>query len=147
MSSERCHKMRFVQYRVDNQPCRHRMYTYVCTSCEPFKILPFICAYLSEHFLGNICTCENGVEQTGADCPTNGAAKCDSCDTGWTISLAKTACSGTCTRFRVCERSLMKCVCARIVSLRCSERLHMQQRRGGNRTWLPRGRCCEMRGV
>ena len=43
-------------------------------------------------FAANVCTCANGVAETGALCLTNGAAKCKSCDAGWAIDDAKTKC-------------------------------------------------------
>ena len=45
---------------------------------------------------GNACTCKNGVAPIGIECPVNGAAKCLSCNTGWTINRDKTACTCTC---------------------------------------------------
>ena len=46
--------------------------------------------------LGNICTCKNGVAQTGADCVVNGAAKCQSCNAGFTTNHPRTECIRTC---------------------------------------------------
>ena len=34
----------------------------------------------------NRCSCSNGVGATGAACPTNGAAKCSSCNAGYLLS-------------------------------------------------------------
>ena len=48
-------------------------------------------------FAENQCKCDNGVAQTGAGCPANGAAKCAACNTGWTLSHDKTKCIGECT--------------------------------------------------
>ena len=42
----------------------------------------------------NVCTCHNGVGQTGAACPVSGAAKCSSCNSGWTLNDDKTECIG-----------------------------------------------------
>ena len=44
----------------------------------------------------NTCTCNNGVAETGAGCSVNGAARCKSCKTGWTITTARTKCICKC---------------------------------------------------
>ena len=46
-------------------------------------------------FVGNVCTCTNGVAKDGSDCPVNAAAQCKSCNAGWTINHAGTECIGT----------------------------------------------------
>ena len=43
-------------------------------------------------FVVKMCTCYNGVAQTGVGCPVNGAANCLSCNTGFALNHAKTAC-------------------------------------------------------
>ena len=48
-------------------------------------------------FAENQCKCDKGVSQIGAGCPINGAAKCASCNTGWTLNQDKTKCIGKCT--------------------------------------------------
>jgi len=40
----------------------------------------------------NSCTCQNGVAQTGVECSVDGAARCMSCNTGWTANLDRTQC-------------------------------------------------------
>ena len=42
--------------------------------------------------VANTCTCENGVATTGADCTTDAASMCASCDDGFTINGDDTAC-------------------------------------------------------
>ena len=44
------------------------------------------------HVVVNTCICANGVAETGAYCPVNGAAKCASCASGWKISADRTYC-------------------------------------------------------
>ena len=48
------------------------------------------------YLVANVCTCENGVAQLGVDCTVNGAAKCSSCNSGWTINHDSTKCIRTC---------------------------------------------------
>ena len=48
-----------------------------------------------------MCTCENGVAQLGVHCPVNGAAKCASCNSGWTINHESTKCIRTCLHSRM----------------------------------------------
>ena len=55
------------------------------------------------HFLGNVCTCSNGVAETGVGCPVKGEAKCESCNAGWAINSAKTECIRTCEYCRIHE--------------------------------------------
>ena len=45
--------------------------------------------------VGNVCTCKNGVAETGAHCPVGGGAKCLVCNAGWTVNRARTACLRT----------------------------------------------------
>merc|ERR1712232_1230702 len=42
----------------------------------------------------NSCTCDNGVAKTGSECASNGASMCKSCNAGWTLNSANTACDG-----------------------------------------------------
>merc|ERR1712232_1427483 len=42
----------------------------------------------------NSCTCDNGVAKTGSECTSNGASMCKSCNAGWTLNSANTACDG-----------------------------------------------------
>ena len=51
--------------------------------------------------VANSCACHNGVPETGVGCPANGVAKCASCNPGWTINHAKTACICTCANVAV----------------------------------------------
>ena len=44
----------------------------------------------------NQCTCNGGTGATGAACPTNGAAKCVACDSGYTLD--GDTCKATCCR-------------------------------------------------
>merc|ERR1711871_1902416 len=39
-----------------------------------------------------ICTCTNGQAGEGTECPSNGAAVCQSCDPGFTLSPKKDEC-------------------------------------------------------
>ena len=55
------------------------------------------------HFAVNVCTCNNGVATTHSQCPANGAAKCASCATGFTLTHDKTQCIGEC----VCANTLL----------------------------------------
>ena len=41
------------------------------------------------------CTCKNGVAETGARCPTDGAAKCKSCKAGHKMNKQRTECIST----------------------------------------------------
>ena len=65
---------------------------------------------------GNSCTCENGVAQTGVHCPTNGVAKCASCNPGWTINHEKTKCIRTypcsCVELQQQRSAPLICLCA-----------------------------------
>ena len=88
--------MRVVQRRVDNQPRQHRVYSYVDTF-RPERNNPTFCAHSRCHFTANTCTCDNGVAQTGAGCPVNGAANCASCNIGRALNQDRTACIRTCT--------------------------------------------------
>ena len=55
-----------------------------------------IFAHACHAFVGNVCTCDNGVPPTGVYCPVNGAVKCESCNAGWTINDARSQCTRTC---------------------------------------------------
>ena len=44
--------------------------------------------------IANICSCPNGSAKTGADCTTQGAVMCESCEDGFAINTGKTKCSG-----------------------------------------------------
>lgn len=61
----------------------------------------------AHHFCaGNTCTCSNGVAQTGADCPVDGASKCH---TGWSMNSAETECICKCAHVRFLrEKSFRK---------------------------------------
>ena len=54
-------------------------------------------------FAANVCTCNHGVALIGPQCPANGAAKCASCASGFTLAHDKTQCIGECT-VRTCVR-------------------------------------------
>ena len=85
-----------------------------CESCRPgFSVLALkdriicarTCKHFSEHIVytsavysfrhctANVCACNNGVAQTGECCPVNGAAKCKSCNAGWSLNHDKTKCT------------------------------------------------------
>ena len=53
----------------------------------------------------NTCICKNGLPQTGVHCPVNGAAKCASCNVGFTFNQAKTECIRTFSHFRGQKKS------------------------------------------
>ena len=38
------------------------------------------------------CSCLNGIGSSGANCPSDGANRCDSCNTGWRVSSNKAQC-------------------------------------------------------
>ena len=94
---ERCREMRGVQHRADNQSRQNRVHAYVFA--RQFNPVPKLNAVVRCNSTVNACTCENGVGQTGAGCPLNGAAKCASCHTGFTINDERTKCIRTCVRF------------------------------------------------
>ena len=56
--------------------------------------------------VANGCTCKNGVAESGANCPVNGAVKCASCNTGWRINHAKTECIRKCANYTLSVSAL-----------------------------------------
>ena len=44
----------------------------------------------------NVCSCANGVGSSGAKCPVDKAKKCESCKSGFKLSVDNTACEGRC---------------------------------------------------
>lgn len=92
--------------------------------------------------LGNICTCENGVAQTGVGCVVSGAAKCQSCNTGFTTNHARTECIRTWVN--VGKQSKHMIFTTFFFVLGCSEYVHMQEWRRGNRRVLSCGRRCQV---
>ena len=42
-----------------------------------------------------VCKCENGVPETGVNCPAHGEKKCKSCDGGHSIDDQNTKCTRT----------------------------------------------------
>ena len=81
------------------------------------------CTYL-HRLLGNVCACDNGVAQSGAECPVNGATKCASCNAGWTINDGRTECTRTCTNLRRINRAYTEMVKACVLHF-CSECVYM----------------------
>ena len=79
-----------------------RVRAYACKKMPKYTVL--VSALVSVMcYAANTCTCHNGVAQTGAGCPFNGAAKCLTCNVGWTISHDKTKCFGACAHFCIRE--------------------------------------------
>ena len=89
LSGTRWCEVRVVQPRVDGQPLQNGVSACVCACSR--HISPGLRLY-ALWFAGNICKCDNGAAQIGADCPVNGDAKCTFCNNGWTINHARTAC-------------------------------------------------------
>ena len=93
----------------------------------------------------NICTCENGVAPTGSGCPVNSAAKCTSCNTGWTINNQKTKCIGT---YAHCFMLMDKTYSESSPRLRLRRKcLHLQERCGTDGCGVPCARRHEVQVV
>ena len=105
MSCKRCSQMRVVQLWVQTQSGLHKVYSYVQrpddTHEYDYSVSAMFCECLAR--AANGCACPNSVATTGAGCPANGAAKCASCNTGFTLTHDKTQCIGECT-VRTCVR-------------------------------------------
>ena len=102
MSCLWCCEVCVVQPRVHSQSRLHKVYSYVCNALmADTNTIGTECCVLRMSRAANGCACANGVAQTGAHCPITGASKCHSCNPGFTINAAKTACIRTCNK---CDR-------------------------------------------
>ena len=129
----RC-QVQIMQDWVDDQPRQNWVHPYV------FIFVPSKRAAkdnLLSFLTGNTCTCTNGVPETGADCPVNGAPKCASCNFGWTRTHDCTKCIRTWTSAATREHT-MKLNSLQLVSdsLFYRERVHLQGRRRTGRRRL-----------
>ena len=70
----------------------------------------------------NVCTCHNGVGQTGVGCPATGAPKCASCNVGLRLSHDQTKCLGTCANARDDTFTL----CRHVSLFCCNENMRMR---------------------
>lgn len=80
---------------MDTKQRQNRVYSYVCRCIydKESTIWMHICVVL--YCAAITCSCNNGVAQTGSGCAVDGAAKCASCNPGWTINRARTKCKRT----------------------------------------------------
>ena len=73
--------------------------TQCISTCEHYDVhghnvtALIVCFIVLFDFAVNACTCKNGFGQFGPGCPSNGAAKCASCNPGWTVSHDQTCCN------------------------------------------------------
>ena len=117
LSCGRCCEVCVMQYWLDNQQRENRVHAYVqLTRRDGDSAIVFHCHHVDSQrarvvIVGNICTCKNGVAETGVGCPVDRTSKCMSCNTGWTINLARTACLCTCAYFRMYGQLPIACVC------------------------------------
>ena len=51
--------------------------------------------YIYPHVVKKKCTCTNGTPTSGADCPKDGASRCQGCKDGFALNADKTACLNT----------------------------------------------------
>ena len=81
----------------------------VCFDSEQMTVHTCSCF----HSAANVCTCKNGVAQTGEGCPVDAMAKCQSCHIGWTLNHAKTDCIRTWLHLRSpkCSNAACKLAC------------------------------------
>ena len=133
--------------------CTHVLYVcmYVCVyvrlcACAYFDINEHkfdanMAKSVRYHFVANMCTCKNGVPQLGAHCPVNGAARCLSCNSGWTISQDGTKCICTC---ELSPEKQCTSYHQRFALSFCSEFLYMQEWTPAKWFELPCERRCEM---
>ena len=79
---------------MDNQLRQNRVHLYVCLCAHKYEIAvdytPARC-----NPIVNTCLCNNGVANTAVGCPAHGAAKCESCNPGWTLNHGRTECIRT----------------------------------------------------
>ena len=138
-----------VQPWTDDYRRQDPVHSYVCTSNNIRNYIALACRLRFDCVVVNGCVCHNGVAEIGTGCTTDGASKCASCKTGFTINHERTKCIRTYTHFRVRTHSLTRFESVRCCFFRLSSKyVHMQEWRAGTR-WpaLPCEWCCVLLGV